>query len=398
MHIVLVNQYYAPDDAPTAVLLADLGERLVQDGHEVTAVSSRRAYTEERRLYPRRERRGGVEIRRIGSTGFGRGTRLSRMLDYVTFLCGAGARLLFLPKPDVVISLTTPPLLALPAWLAARVRGARMVYWVMDVYPDLAFELGVLRPTSLTGRALRRISRWILQRADLVIALGRTMAERLAASGAHRISVVHNWADGEAIRPRSASDHPMHATWGWGSRVVVMYSGNMGLAHEFETILDAADILREDPHILFTFVGGGPRKKTVELAVARRRLHNVEFRPFVAQHELAWSLSGGDVHLVTLGQQMAGLLVPSKIYGILAAGRPTIYIGPRDGEIPEIVEAGDCGVCVDLGVGPALAREIREYATDPKRRIDEGRRARELFDRRFTKKHSLDELVRLIDS
>jgi glycosyltransferase involved in cell wall biosynthesis len=273
-----------------------------------------------------------------------------------------------------------------------------MVYWVMDVYPDLAFELGVLRAASLTGRALRWVSRWILRRADLVIALGRTMAQRLEACGARRVSVVHNWADGEAIRPRAAEDHPMRAAWGWEARFVVMYSGNMGLAHEFETILDAAEILRGDSRFLFAFVGGGARRDEVELAVSQRGLGNVEFRPFVAQDELAWSLSGGDVHLVTLCEKMAGLLVPSKIYGILAAGRPTIYIGPRDGEIPEIVETGKCGVCVGLGDGHALAREIRGYATDPQRRFDEGRRARELFDRRFTKKDSLDALVRVIGS
>jgi glycosyltransferase involved in cell wall biosynthesis len=172
----------------------------------------------------------------------------------------------------------------------------------------------------------------------------------------------------------------------------------MGLAHEFDTILDAAQILLDDPRIVIAFVGDGPKKPELESAVAKRGLSNVQFLPFVEQHELAWSLTSGDVHLVTLNQGMVGLLVPSKIYGILAAGRPPIYIGPRDGEIHEIIETGKCGVCVSLGDGQGLAREIRAYASDARRKLDEGRRAREMFDRRFTKERSLNALVRLINA
>jgi glycosyltransferase involved in cell wall biosynthesis len=318
------------------------------------------------------------------------------MLDYLTFLGGASARLLFLGKLDVVIALTTPPLLALPALIAARARGARMLYWVMDVYPDLAFELGVLRSTSLTGKALQWFSRFVLRGADEVIALGESMARKLRTSGARRVSVVHNWSDGDAIRPCPTEQHRLRKAWGWDGRFVALYSGNMGLAHEFDTILGAAQVLLDDPRIVVAFVGDGPKKRELESAVAQRGLRNVHFRPFVEQDELAWGLTSGDVHLVSLNQRMVGLLVPSKIYGILAAGRPPIYIGPRHGEIYEIIETGKCGVCVSLGDSQGLAREIRAYASDSRRRLDEGRRARELFDRRFTKERSLDALVRLI--
>lgn len=396
MRVLLLNQYYAPDEAATAQLLADVGGGLVQAGYQVTAVCSARSYADPSRSHPRRETLDGVDVLRARGSGFGRESSFGRLIDYATFVVGAAGLVVRAPRPDVVISLSTPPMIAALGWLVSRVRGARSLYWVMDIYPELAYELGVLRRGSVGGRLLERVSRFLVRRSDRVVALGEWMAERLSAAGG-RVVVVHNWADGSAIRPRRPEDdHPLRRRWGWHGRFVIMYSGNMGLAHEFDTVLGAAELLRSEPEMLFAFVGGGPRRRAVEAEAARRGLPNVEFRPYVARAELGQSLAAPDLHLVTLRPRVQGLLVPSKIYGILAAGVPTVYVGPPEGEIPEILAAGACGTSVTDGRPESVAAAILAYRSDPEKARDDGRRARSLFEERFTRERGVATFIDLV--
>jgi glycosyltransferase involved in cell wall biosynthesis len=396
MRIVLLNYYYAPDEAATAQLLADVGAGLVAAGHDVSAVCSDRAYADPRERYPKRETIDGVKVRRVRSSGFGRSSAFGRLLDYLSFYAGAGFTLLFRADPDVVLALTTPPMVAALGVLASRLRGGRSVFWVMDVYPDLAFELGVLRPHSIPSRLLSALSGWILQRSDRVVALDDAMADRLRALGATRVAVIHNWADDASMELGAADENVLRKEWGWSDRFVVLYSGNLGLAHEFETVLDAAEALQDRPDVLFAFVGGGPRRAAAEAEVARRGLSNVEFRPYVPRERLGLSLPAGDVHLVTLRPNMPGLLVPSKIYGILAAARPTIYVGPAAGGVYDIVSAGSCGTVLVNGDAAGLAGAVRSYADDPDRRRAQGSAARKLFEERYAKRHGVAAFTSLL--
>ena len=397
MRIVLLNQYYAPDEAATAQMLADLGASLVAAGHDVTAICCDRSYAQPKRRYPSREAIDGVGIDRVRTTSFGRGSRIGRLIDYATFVFGAARRLLFGPRPDVIVALTTPPMIAAVAMVVKRIRSCRLAFWSMDVYPDLAFELGVLKRNSWIGRSLDAMSRRILKSADVVIALGDSMAGRLRNLGATRVEVIHNWADESVIVPRTAIDRPARIEWGWQKRLVILYSGNLGLAHEFDTVLAAAAKLSSAmPNVLFAFVGVGPR--LAEVREASRNLENVEFRDYVARSRLGDTLTAADVHLVTLRPNMPGLLVPSKIYGILAAGRPTIYVGPPSGEIADILREGRCGVTVSNGDVESLVAAVRDYACDPFRRDQEGTNARAMFEARFTRRRSLETFCRLLES
>ncbi len=398
MRIVLLNQYYAPDMAATAQLLADVGAGLARAGHEVVAVCSDRAYASPRDRYPASEVIDGVRIVRCPTSGFGRARAVGRVADYGTFLFGAARALLAAPPADVVLCLSTPPMIAALGAVYARAAGAGFVYWVMDVYPDLAFELGVLRRGSTAGAALRILSHGLMRRADRVIALGDSMAARLAAAAGRRPEVVHNWADGEVVRPRPGEGHPLRAEWGWDGRFVVLYSGNMGLAHEFGTVLDAAERLRDRDDDLFAYVGGGPRRAEVVAEVERRGLPNVEFRPYVERSRLGDSLTAGDVHLVTLRDGLAGLLVPSKIYGIFAAGRPTVYVGPGEGEIHDLLVEGDCGTRSAVGDVDGLVGAIETFRVDAGARFRAGERARGLFDRRFRDDLGVDRIRRVLES
>ncbi|ANM29075.1 hypothetical protein ABI59_04895 [Acidobacteria bacterium Mor1] len=395
MRVVLLNQYYSPDEAATAQLLGDLGAGLAAAGHDVTAICGRRGYTDPSRTYPKRETIRGVKVERTFASGFGRGSKIGRSLDYLTFMAGAALRLLFRKKPDVVISLSTPPMVALLGLILARLRGARSIYWVMDVYPDLAYELGVLKPGSFAARLLDWISRAVLRGSDTVIALDALMARKLEEVRGSEVLVVANWADGDAIRPKDTASNPLREEWGWNGRFVVLYSGNLGLAHEFETVLDAAERLKDDTGILFAFVGGGPRLDAVKSAVKDRELQNVEFRPYVARERLGDSLTAGDLHLVTLRERMPGLLVPCKIYGILAAGKPPVYVGPSEGEVADIVERG-CGVPVPLGGGAELAAAVSAYRDDPERVRREGDAARALYESDYSIQRALNQFDRLL--
>jgi putative colanic acid biosynthesis glycosyltransferase WcaI len=396
MRIVLLNQYYAPDEAATAQIESDLGAHLARAGHVVTAICSDRSYGNPEKRYPGRDSIDGVTIERVRTTSFGRGSRLGRMTDYVSFLIGAAMKLLRVKRPDAVVSLTTPPMIVTLPLLIRPLRRYRVVLWSMDVYPELAFELGVLDRTSWLGRILSAVGARILRSADVVVALGEAMSERLRALGAPRVEVLHNWADGEAIVPKPAASISLRREWGWADKLVILYSGNLGLAHEFETVLAAAQTLAQRaPNVLFAFVGVGPRLAAVKKAAGQ--LSNVEFRDYVERSRLGDTLTAADVHLVTLRANMSGLLVPSKIYGILAAGRPTIYVGPDEGEIARILREGNCGSRIANGDSVSLARTVIEYG-DPSRREREGANARAIFDARFTRDRTLNAFQALLES
>jgi len=398
VRILLLNQYYAPDEAATAQVLADLGAALAKAGNAVIAICCDRSYSDPSRRYPLREEIDGVRVRRIRTSGFGRSNAIGRLLDYVFFVMGAVFSMLRVERPDVIISLTTPPMIGLAGVFVARIRGGKAILWSMDVYPDLLYALGAVRPGSIAGRVLRMASSATVRSQDAVVALGESMAAHLQKAGARRVEVVHNWSDENAVLPTQSSTSRFRREWGWGNRFVILYSGNLGLAHEFDTLLDAADRLRDDPEILFAFIGAGPRLAYVERRRDELRLKNVDIRRPVARDVLSDSLAAGDVHLITLRSGVAGLLVPSKIYGILAAGRPTLYVGPPDGEVFDILRSGRCGTCVGNGQTEALVAAIKAYRSDATLRADEGTRARGLFERQFTKGRAIAQFRAVLDS
>jgi len=201
--------------------------------------------------------------------------------------------------------------------------------------------------------------------------------------------VIHNWADGDAIRPVDPDANPLRERWGLRGRFVVGYSGNMGRAHEFETVLGACELLYDDPGIAFLFIGDGSQRRWLERAVRRRGLANVVFEPYQPRSALAESLSAADVHLVSLQPVLEGLIVPSKFYGIAAAGRPMIFLGERDGEIAGLVAASGCGITVAVGEADSLVAAIRALRDDPLRVARMGNAARALLENRFDARHAM---------
>jgi glycosyltransferase involved in cell wall biosynthesis len=377
-------------------MLGDLVEAARADGIDCRVICSNRAYADPGRRYPRHEWAERLAVQRLATTGFGRGSTLGRVADYVSYVAGAIPALLAGPRPDVVVGLSTPPLLGALAVLLARLRRARAAYWVMDVHPDVSFALGVLSERGLTGRALVWLAGATLRRADTVVALGESMSERLRARGATDVSVVHNWADERSITPQPPEASRFREQLGARGRFLVLYSGNLGLAHEFDTLLGAAARLRGRPEVLFAFVGHGPRFDEVRQSARAQQLDNVVFHGSLPRAELHDSLAAADVHCVTLRDGLQGLLVPSKIYGILAAGRPTLYVGPASGEVHDILREGPCGTACANGDVDAVVAALRAYQDDPERRRREGASARALFESRFTRARQTAALVAIL--
>jgi lipopolysaccharide/colanic/teichoic acid biosynthesis glycosyltransferase len=288
-----------------------------------------------------------------------------------------------LPRQDVVVFLSDPPLVFALGPILRFLKGSPYVCWCQDVYPEVAVRLGILRERSGFAGFLKRLSRWALRSSDGVIAVGEGMSDLLQRRGVdpEKIRVIHNWADGEHIRPVLPEANRFLDKHGLRNKFIVLYSGNMGLANSFETVLAAAERLKNYEEILFLFIGGGKRQR--ELGKGSVGRSNIKFLPFQAEDDLAFSLSGGDLHLVTLRAGLEGLIVPSKLYGALAAGRPVLYVGPAESEAARVVEEAQCGYTIAPEDVDGFCRAVMELYREPERRRLFGDRARKVFESRF---------------
>ncbi|MDX1434803.1 MAG: glycosyltransferase family 4 protein [Gammaproteobacteria bacterium] len=386
MRVLFVNRFFHPDHSATSQLLTDLVTELRGAGVAVAVVTGRQRIDDARARLAAREDFAGAEVHRVWSSRRGRGSVAARALDYLTFHVAAGLRLAMLCRAgDVVVAKTDPPLISVTAAVVARLRRARLVNWLHDLFPEVAVGLGMAPGRGRIIALLTRLRDWSLGVAHTNVAIGEGMAARLAALGATsaRVRVIHNWCDGAEVRPRALAHHPLRKAWGLEGRFVVAYSGNMGYAHEFDTLLDAAARLADDARVVFVLIGDGVRRGDIERRVAERGLGNVVFKPYQPRARLGDSLTAADVHVVSLRPQMEGLMVPSKFYGIAAAGRGVLHVGDRGGELARLVETARCGVAVAAGDGAALAACIRDLAGDPERVHALGEAARALFERRF---------------
>lgn len=380
--------------------MSDLAFGLVAEGKSVEIVTSRQSYGDPKSRLRKAETINGVTVSRVWTSRFGRQRLLGRAIDYLTFYAAAGWRLLrCVGSGDIVVAKTDPPLISVIAALVARLRGAILINWTQDLFPEVATALGVrgLAPVEPILRALRNFS---LRTARQNVVLGQRMVERIKAESIpeERISIIHNWSDEGLIDPIDGDANPLRREWGLADKFVVAYSGNMGRAHEFATILDAAAHLKNRDDIRFVFIGDGAQAGHIAREVARRNLGNVDFKPYQPRDQLSYSLGVADLHLISLQPALEGLIVPSKFYGIAAAGRPTLYVGDPGGEIPAILAQADCGHTVRPGEAEALARYIEMLADDRPESARLGRNARDLFERKFSKVRALAKWKALIDS
>jgi glycosyltransferase involved in cell wall biosynthesis len=390
--LIFVNRFFHPDHSATSQILSDLAFHLGETGFDVQILTSRQIYDDSSRDLPASESVRGVQVHRVWATRFGRSRLLPRAIDYLTFYLSATAKLAALADSStVVVAETDPPLLSVPSALVARLRRAPLVNWTQDLFPEIAQSLGV-PGIALVAPVLRRLRNLSLKLARTNIVLGDSMALRLRAEGIaqDKIDVIHNWSPVE-LEPPSGHPvaNPLREEWNLGQKFVVGYSGNFGRAHDFATVLDAAAALRALRDVHFLFVGNGAQLPWVQARVAALGLTDVSFRPYQPFDRLALSLSVPDVHLVSLKPELEGLIVPSKFYSVLAAGRPVLFVGDPRGEIARRIEEAGCGRVFPVGAVAELAAAIRELAGQPAQVAEMGKRARALWASSFQRKHAL---------
>ena len=366
MRVLLINQFFWPDTAATGQLLTDVARDIDPDIHAVTVLCGNSSYgTLDAGSPP------PVKVLKCGGAAFSRG-KIRRVVSYASFMVGAVIRCAREPRPELVVTLTTPPLISLLGTLLKTLRGSRHFIWEMDVYPDIAVDLNVLEQESFVTRFVAILADFSRRRADGIIALGDDMKVRLMARGISedKIAVAENWADGGEIVPGPFSDGPL----------VVHYSGTLGLAHELQTIAEAMLQLRYNDRFRFVFVGGGARRAQVEKFCREQQIRNAEFRPYVDRLGLSQSLAEGHVGLVTQLPKTVGSVVPSKTYGIMAAGRPAIYVGPENATPSLVLQRYECGWRIESGDVPGMVRLLIRLEQDRSLVQAAGARARRAFE------------------
>ena len=391
MNICFFNRSYWPDQAATGQLLTELAQDLVAGyGCSVSVVAGRALHARaESRATLRpvtREEHEGVHILRANGTRLDRRKFIGRATNYLTYFASAVAASWNMGPQDIVVSLTDPPILGLAALSAARRTGARFVFLCEDIFPEVASLLEDFHNTTV-NRTLDRVNRRLVREADAIVALGDRMKRRLVeekGAPADRVHVIHNWADCDAITP-GPKDNAFSRTHGLAGKFVVMHSGNIGLSQNLDLVIDAADRLRSRERVVFAIVGDGASREPLKAKAAARKLENVRFFPYQPKELLHESFAAADAFLVSLKPGLEGYIVPSKVYGILAAGRPFIAAVDPSCEAAAIATEHECGLVAPPGDLDALVNAVATLADDPARAArmgDNARRASWSYDRR----------------
>jgi colanic acid biosynthesis glycosyl transferase WcaI len=402
MAYVFINRYFYPDHSATSQMLSDLAFALADNtvvenkNAKVRIITSCQRYDAADARLTSHEIIKNVEIHRVWTSRFGRTNLVGRAIDYVTFyLSATWALWRIVQSGDVVIAKTDPPMMSILVAPVVRWRGAKLVNWLQDLFPEVAqvLNVGAGRMASLGYGVLRRWRNTTLRGAAMNVAIGTRMAEKLAANGISpsQIQIIPNWADGQLVQPVRHASNGLRVAWGL-EHFVVGYSGNLGRAHEYTTLLDAITTLerqlQNEPlqqRIVWLFIGGGTVFENFRAAAQKRGLTSIAFKPYQPRELLCESLSAIDLHLVSLRSELEGLVVPSKHYGIIAAGRPAVFIGDLDGEVARAHARIGCGVSVPEGDSAALMAVIVRLAGAPDTCCAMGLAARNAFENEFDK-------------
>lgn len=361
--ILILSQVYVPDPASTGQHMADVAAVLRRRGQRVVVLTSARGYDDATRRYPAREVRDGVEIRRIPCASFGKKSIAVRLAGATSFLLQALVRGLFVRGLAGIVVNTSPPMAVAAALVISVLRRVPVHFWVLDINPDQAVALGKVPTNALAVRALDALNRAALRHAQSVVTLDRCMAERLArkADVGDRLAVLPPWPHNDSQSVVLRGDNPFRREHDLDGKLVFLYSGNHSPSHPLTTLIEAARRVEDVENVVFAFIGSGSGKREVDAAIAAGA-GNVRSLPYQPLERIEWSLAAGDVHLVTFGDPMVGIVHPSKVYGAMAAGRPLLFVGPQQNHIADLVRRHGIGWAHRHGDVDAVERTVRAIA------------------------------------
>lgn len=363
MRLIFVNRFYWPEEPATAQLLTDLAESLAARGWNVTVVTSRPKTGD----IPASELKNGVRVVRLSGPRWGDKSLLGRLMDFIAFAIGVQLWLLKnLGHQDLLIAKTDPPMLGTCVWPVVSIKRASLLHWVQDIYPEVAIALSSSPLTKLALRLFRVPRNLSWRRSKGCITLSDDMAAVIEKAGVprSRITIIPNWAPAKLQPAAKADIESWKEAWGLEGRFIVQYSGNLGRVHDLEPIITIAAKLKTHNDITFVFVGNGAQRTRLEILARELRLDNIRFLPPQPRERLSISLSAGDLHIVTLHPDCAGCVFPSKLYGITAAGRPLIFIGPKQSSIAHLIREKRIGLTYAREETEAIAVEIVNCMND----------------------------------
>lgn len=403
-HLALICQHFYPEMVSTGMHMTELATGLAARGHAIRVYCARPAYSDKAHDEPTPQRlwHKGVEVVRVPSWGNPRGEVASRGLFALSYLL---MTLLTVWRErrglEGIIATTNPPFIGLVAVLLRWLLSMRFVTIVYDVYPDIAVRLGTFSARSPIVWLWSRITRLILRQSARLIVIGRDMAEVVAGkvppSHHGRIELIPNWSDETRVCPRARAGNPFAQAHNGDGRFVVQYSGRMGRTHNLEPLLAAADLLRDEP-VRFQLIGDGAKRRRLEALARARKLTNVQFLPYQPIEILDQVLSAPDLAVVCLDERFTGLSVPSKTYGVMAAGRPLLGFLDPQGEIARTISENECGAVLPHPDGAQVAAVIRELMHDPARLAQLGDNGRRAFLRAYTLSHAVDRYDRVLNA
>ena len=365
---LIFSQVYVPDPASVGQHMHDVAAEMARRGHRVIVYASARGYDDPTRKYPRRETRDGVEIRRIPFASFGKASIPRRIAGTASFMSQVILRGLTTFGADGLLFSTSPPMIGFAGTLQKWVKRIPTTYWAMDLNPDQLITMGKIAATSPTARFLEANNRMILRNSDLVVALDRFMADRLRPRCAgldDKLAIIPPWPHEDHIEPVPHDANPFRDEHGLQGKFVVMYSGNHSPSNPLDTLLSAAEKMKEDDRFRFLFVGGGIGKKAVEAFVKQHELTNAICLPYQPMETLRYSLSAADAHVVSLGGDMVGIIHPCKVYGAMTVARPVLFLGPRPSHVSDLLDQHDFGWHVAHGDVDGMVATLRAMVETP---------------------------------
>lgn len=387
--VLLISQVFAPDSASVGQHLQDLSRELVSKGKRVVVLTPRRGYDDPSLKYPWRETMDGIVVWRLPLCAFGKKPIFLRLLGGVSLVLQSMFLGLFIRGLTHVLISTVPPMSGLAARFIGIFRRIRIVYWVMDLNPDQMIVAGKLSDSSLLARFSEWINRLILRRANSVIALDSFMAERLKSKVKldGKLAIIPPWPYDNQLVDIQHDQNPFRNKYGFGDRFVVMYSGNITEVHPLDTLLAAITRLKGDDRFIFLFVGSESARKRIDAFAADNKLKNVMTLAYVPLAETQYSLSAADLHIVTMGDNMVGIVHPCKVYGIMSVGRPFLAIGPKESHIGEILKAAPVGWLVSHGDVDGVVKTLEKaIALSHTERKIMGDRGRDLVMNKYSRK------------
>jgi glycosyltransferase involved in cell wall biosynthesis len=399
--LLIFSQTFVPDPAAVGQYMSDVAVAMAARGHRVVVYASGRGYEDPTRKYSRRENLRGVEVHRFPFASFGKRSMPLRVAGTFVFMLQCLVTGL-LADADGIFFSTSPPLIGVIAVIIHIIRGIPIAYWAMDLNPDQLIALGKIKPGGWRARFLGAANQLILRESSLVIALDRLMAERLAGRcrlGA-KLVVIPPWPLDEHLGAADAAAvDAFRARHGLNGKFVIMYSGNHSPSNPLDTILQAAERLRDAPSLCFAFVGGGSGKAQVEQFIREHRLTNAVCLPYQPLATLGQSLSAADVHVVALGDNMAGIVHPCKIYGAMSVGRPILYLGPEPSHVSDLLAAHAIGRRIAHGDVTAAVTAIRDFQSAGSAKLSEmGDLAQQALKRQLSQKLLRDRLCARLEA